>query len=140
MTYWIFRGRRGYRLKRSDRAANQNAGALDGMLKSLHQGIKLLDRELSGFENMRQCASFYWAVGGNRDFQHAFRGSFLQADVASSLSNHHKPGALKRFDNPGRKISWAARSQNDFPNLFPNSRKIVVYWFKIELNRFADVL
>ena len=58
-----------------------------------------LDGELSGFENMRQCASFYWAVGGNRDFQHAFRGSFLQADVASPLSNNYKPGTLQRFDN-----------------------------------------
>ena len=68
--------------------------------RRLQQGIKLLDGELSGFWNMGQCASFNGAMGGNRDFQHAFGGSFLKANVTSSLSDNYKPGTLERFDNP----------------------------------------
>ena len=66
----------------------------------LQQRIELLDGELGGFENMSQCASFYRAVGGNRDFQHAFSGPFLKANVASPLSNDYKTSSLERFDNP----------------------------------------
>jgi hypothetical protein len=31
-------------------------------------------------------------------------------------------------------------SQNDFPNIFPDSGKVVVNWLDIKLNRLADVL
>ncbi len=42
---------------------------------------------------------FYWAVGGNCDFQQTFTDSFLETKVAPSLSNYHKPSPLERFDD-----------------------------------------
>lgn len=65
----------------------------------LQQRIKLLDGELGGFENMRECAPFYGSMRGNGNFQNTFRCPFLQPNVTSSLSNNHKPGALERFYN-----------------------------------------
>ena len=60
----------------------------------------MLDGELRGFQNVRECAAFYRPMGGHSDFQNTFRCPFLQANVTSSLSNNHKPGTLKRFHNP----------------------------------------
>jgi hypothetical protein len=66
----------------------------------LQQGIKLLDGYLRSLKNVRQRASFYRTVSGHCDFQHAFGSSLLETNVTSPLSNDHKPGSLKRFDNP----------------------------------------
>jgi hypothetical protein len=87
-------------LKRSeDKVATQKTDWFAAWPNCLQQGIKLLDGDLGGFD-MRECASFYGVVCGNRNFQHAFGGSFLKANVTSPLSNHYKPGTLERFDNP----------------------------------------
>jgi hypothetical protein len=81
-----------------DRVTKTRAGST-GWLELLQQRVKLLDGELGGFQNMRECAPFYGAMGGNSDFQNTFRCPFLQSNVTSSLSNNHKPGTLKRFHN-----------------------------------------
>jgi hypothetical protein len=76
-----------------DRVTKTRAGST-GWLELLQQRVKLLDGELGGFENMRECAAFYRSMGGNSNFQNTFRSSFLQSNVTSSLSNNDKPGAL----------------------------------------------
>jgi len=54
----------------------------------------LLDGELRGFQNVRECAVFYGPMGGDSYFQDTFRCPFLQANVISSLSYNDKPCAL----------------------------------------------
>jgi hypothetical protein len=57
-------------------------------------------------------------------------------------SGHQRPtqaGALMRFHNPVVD-ELGNRSQNDFPNLFADSGKVVVEWFEIELNCLANIL
>jgi hypothetical protein len=55
---------------------------------------------------MRECPSFYGAMGGNSNLQNTFSCPLLQTNMTPSLPNNDKTGTLKRFYDSVERQTW----------------------------------
>ena len=106
-------------------------GPAPGRSKSLYQGVKLLDGELGGFQNVRECAAFYRSMGGDSNSSEHLPLSVSVSECDFLVVLQRQTLRVVALSQSGRKIGSVTRSQYNFPNLFSDSGKVIVYGLKI---------